>query len=359
MTKKVRAAALLLAAAVFLSGCGHEADSPTGTISPAERPETEPPESGIVTESTEPTEATEPIAPAEAPETTGTDETSGTADSTAPAETTAKIPDTPGEPIPLPDGVNSNIDNESVSDLIGELKAFTDKYRDISVYYTDTGRKYFLGINESHEHEGASTLKAMYCHFLVSHGADLNRKLHFDEATRTSSTGELTEDAVGSDFTVKKLIGLSLTMSDNMAYRLLFKTYGRYGFNSYVKDTLGLSTPKLPPGYEFSTVTAHDLTYGMLDIYDYSLENDYDWFIELLKTSAPAGLIDGGSAYVTAHKYGFHGGYDGYHDTAIVYAPTPYILTIMTRVFPYDKNSDEVFSTITDLVERIHMTLFE
>ena len=260
------------------------------------------------------------------------------------------------EPLIIPDGVESDITDPACAELISELKAFADGFRDISIYYTDIDRTHYLAINADYEHEGASVLKALYCHFLLKHNVDRERLINFDEATRTSTSGELSEDAVGKDFSVDELIKLSIVYSDNMAYRLLFKTYGRYGFNDYIKS-LGAETPRLPPGYEFSTVTARDLSTGMLDIYSYSLETDYQFYTDLLTESAPGGLIDSGSKYVVAHKYGYHGGYDGYHDTAIVYAEKPYILTIMTRVFPYAKDSDEVFRRTTELVEAIHEKL--
>ena len=200
------------------------------------------------------------------------------------------------------------------------------------------------------------TVQLGYCHFLLKNNVDRERIIKFEEATRTSTSGKLTEDDVGRKFSVDELIRLAIVYSDNMAYRLLFRTYGRYGFNEYIKS-LGIETPQLPPGYEFSTVTAHDLSVGMLDIYNYSLETDYQWYIDLLIESAPGGLIDSGTKYAAAHKYGYHGGYDGYHDTAIIYAPTPYVITIMTRVFPYSKNSGEVFEKVTQLVEEIHEKL--
>ena len=260
------------------------------------------------------------------------------------------------EPAELPQGVDSNITDHDCAGLIAELKELSDNYRDISIYYTDVEQKYYLAINADYAHEGASTLKALYCHFLLKNNVDRERIIKFEEATRTSTSGELTEDDVGRKFSVDELIRLAIVYSDNMAYRLLFRTYGRYGFNEYIKS-LGIETPQLPPGYEFSTVTAHDLSVGMLDIYNYSLETDYQWYIDLLIESAPGGLIDSGTKYAAAHKYGYHGGYDGYHDTAIIYAPTPYVITIMTRVFPYSKNSGEVFEKVTQLVEEIHEKL--
>lgn len=257
------------------------------------------------------------------------------------------------EPAELPQGVDSNINDPDCAALISMLKELSDNYRDISIYYTDVEQKHYLAINADYAHEGASTLKALYCNFLLKNNVDRERIIKFEEATRTSTSGELTEGDVGKEFSVDELIRLAIVYSDNMAYRLLFKTYGRYGFNEYIK-LLGIETPQLPPGYEFSTVTAHDLSVGMLDIYNYSLETDYQWYIDLLIESAPGGLIDSGTKYAAAHKYGYHGGYDGYHDTAIIYAPTPYVITIMTRVFPYSKNSGEVFEKVTQIVEEIH-----
>lgn len=96
----------------------------------------------------------------------------------------------------------------------------------------------------------------------------------------------------------------------------------------------------------------------MLEIYRYG-EKD-DTLLEHLKNTDYNKQIPAGTKHETAHKYGSNGGTDGYHDTAIVYAPERgYVLTIMTNIdTSQTEDEDAVFRKVAELCDALHAVLF-
>jgi hypothetical protein len=97
----------------------------------------------------------------------------------------------------------------------------------------------------------------------------------------------------------------------------------------------------------------------MLEIYRYSFTDSI--LLDHMKNTTYLYQIPSGTSYETAHKYGTNGGADGYHDTAIVFAPgRPYVLTIMTHIVTEaSEDENEVFRKITELCDSLHRILFE
>ncbi|MBE6612379.1 MAG: serine hydrolase [Ruminococcaceae bacterium] len=273
-----------------------------------------------------------------------------------PPETTAPPPPPELPPPVIPDEVHTNIDAETAIPVFIKLRD-TAASVGASVYFTDVEREYYFGIDEETWYHTASTIKAVYCHYLLSSGVDLEAEVTFTNANRTSVTGKLSANDVGKSFTVGELMELALRYSDNQAHRLLYETFGIEGYNRYVSG-LGAGGLQMSEEWEWSRVSAKKLSRAMLDIYRYGKTDDF--VIEHLKNASYNGQIPAGTAYETAHKYGANGGGDGYHDTAIVYAPgRAYILTILTGIDPA-KTADEdaIFREIAGLCDELHAILF-
>ena len=96
----------------------------------------------------------------------------------------------------------------------------------------------------------------------------------------------------------------------------------------------------------------------MLEILRYGEENSV--LLDHMKNTTYNGQIPAGTEYETAYKYGQNSGTDGYHDTAIVYAPErAYVLTIMTAIdAAKTEDANAVFRTVAELCDRLHSILF-
>lgn len=283
-----------------------------------------------------------------------TQETEATTEKTEPIETEPAVTEPIEIPPPEP---HTNISHQEAEIIIEEIYGIVSEYENISMYFMDVEGEYWLGIGEDMFYHTASTIKPIYCQYLISSGVDMDMKITLQEVSRTSSSGKLTEEAVGSVFTVGELIEYSIRYSDNQAYRLLYETFGVDGYNKYV-SALGSGGLSLDEEKEWTVVTPKKLSFAMLDIYRYG-EAD-GTLIEHLKNTDYDGQITAGTRYETAHKYGNNGGAYGYHDTAVVYAPNcPYILTILTKI-DTDGAEDEnvVFHKITELCDKLHAVLF-
>lgn len=257
----------------------------------------------------------------------------------------------------LPDDLHTNIENPTATDILLEIYETVSSYADVSVYFTDVEEEYWFGIGEENRYHTASTIKPVYCQYLLSAGIDPVSEVTLQQVSRPSSTGKLSADNIGTTFTVDELIEYSLRYSDNQAYRLLYEAFGIEGYNKYVK-AFGEGGLFLDEEYEWSRVTPQKLSRVMLEMYRYGEKNSI--LIEHLKNATFNAQIAAGTGYEVAHKYGSNGGTDGYHDTAIVYAPErAYVLTILTYIHT-EQTEDEnaVFRNVAELCDILHGILF-
>ncbi len=317
-----------------------DADAPEMTISETEPSETEP---MIETEAetTEDPVETDPIPVVTEPP----------PETVTPAETEPLVPPT------LPDNLHTNITDPNAAFILMEIYEAISASTDAGVYFTDVDEEYWFGIGEENRYHTASTVKPVYCQYLLSAGVDLETEITLQQVSRTSSTGKLNWDDIGTTFTVGELIEYSIRYSDNQAHRLLYETFGIEGYNKYVAN-FGSGGLPMDEEYEWSRVTPKKLSRVMLEIHRYSAENSI--LIEHLKNTTFNSQIPIGTKYDTAHKYGSNGGTDGYHDTAIVYAPErAYVLTIMTHIdTSQTEDEDAVFRRVAELCDELHAVLF-
>jgi beta-lactamase class A len=260
--------------------------------------------------------------------------------------------------IPLPENMETNIETKTARVILAQIEKIASRYKNVSIYYCDTATGYFYSTNTDEKYASASVIKPFYCQYLLSINVDLNKKIQLTKVTKTSASGKLTKDAIGKWFTVKDLMSYAICRSDNMAYYLLYETFGKKGFNDYIR-TLGLSEPKLSTN-EYTTLDAESAALCMREIYRYAEETGDQFLVDLLKSTTHNAQIAAGTEAEVAHKYGFQDGKNlGYHDVAIVYTAEPYILAICTQEDPYAENSSEVFVKIASIAELLHTYLHQ
>lgn len=248
---------------------------------------------------------------------------------------------------------STNCTDDNIIKIMCEIADTAAEYNKATVYYTDVSQKYFFAYNANLVHNTASTIKAPYASYILQSGADLSEKLVMEKRHMFTGSGVLKNKEPGSVFTVSELIKYMITRSDNTAYAMLLERFGTQGFREYAKS-LNVDF-KLPSG-GYTTCKAREMAAFLLDIYNYQGTERGKTLIKHMKNCSYSLQIPKAVSHEVAHKFGFI--YEGkaFHDMGIVYAPTPYIEIIFTRIdgTVYDTKA---FIQIGKLVEKLNMEL--
>ena len=208
----------------------------------------------------------------------------------------------------------------------------------------DTGAAVYYRPDE--RYGTCSTIKAAYCEYLLESGIDLDEKILITDIWG-GDQGTIADEGCGREYTAKQLIRLAITESDNSAYLTLVNRYGRDGFNAQ-NEQLGVYY-RLDDGYIFTECSARDLMKQFAHIYELAWSNErIGWLTRLMQKTDMEEQITAQLAgkYPVSHKYGTDHEQDCYHDCAICYADSPFILVIMTRQIPETPESNKVFKKL-------------
>lgn len=225
----------------------------------------------------------------------------------------------------------------------------------VSIYYRDIASGAELSFNAGKKYQAGSVIKAPYCKWLISSGADLTKPLAITEKSVIEGGGKTKESPIGTEFTVSELIDAALIYSDNTAYNMLTQEFGFDGFLGYAKN-LGVYANQ-SAGNIFGNMSASGAGQFFADIYRYSLDSpeaSEQLLYDMKNTNYLKQIPDALSGIEVAHKYGYNGGNYGFHDAAIVYADSPYILTIFTTLNPDKGGTVEYIQSVARLVNEIH-----
>jgi len=234
------------------------------------------------------------------------------------------------------------------SELDTFLRGYGDTY---SVYYQNIETGCAYGYNADKVYYAASVIKAPYCLYIYklaeSSLADLSSVLTYNSGDYMEGAGVIQKMEVGTSFTEYDLLKYAIRNSDNIALRMLVNKYGTSGFKDFVAETGG--NPDFITTVAGAKMTAEEAGRFAKEIYNY-IEGD-NMYSAIFKTdlmSTTNRLIV--SDYPIARKYGWWD--DAYHDMAIVYSPSPYILVIMSDT-GYDINN-AAFRDISRVVEKFN-----
>lgn len=221
----------------------------------------------------------------------------------------------------------------------------------LSIYFKDIRSGYELNINPGAHYPVASTVKAPFCAFVfekIDAGLiDPDQLLTYEERHYFEGTGEIVKGEFGQQYTVRELLRLMITQSDNVAYEMLKDIVDWQEFSAFLSDNgcphdidIRQSKQKI--------CTRSAGAYCKI-LYDYlsSGEPSAESFGEDLQ-STRLKMID--SAYKTYRKYGWAG--YSFHDIAFVDAPRPYLLAILSNLENVENADLPVFREISRLIER-------
>ncbi|MBQ8576429.1 MAG: serine hydrolase [Clostridia bacterium] len=200
-----------------------------------------------------------------------------------------------------------------------------------SFYVIDLETHTSFGYNPQNAYDSASTIKVAFALYLakeIERGRlSLGDILTYEERHYATGSGSTQESVYGTQFTVKALFYRMIYNSDNVAYYMLAEYAGEDGFNEMV-TSLGWEHT-ISAKDHWCDVTPQELAIIWQEIYEYKDTCDEG---RLLWTYLTTNLYNEFEVempeYESAHKSGW--GYNGYHESGIVFGARSYICVVMT-----------------------------
>jgi len=202
----------------------------------------------------------------------------------------------------------------------------------LSVYFENLETGFVYTYNANRVYFSASVPKAsfaLYIYLLAEQGyTDLDNLITFTNADFMGGSGRIRHRySVGATFTQREVLRLNLSYSDNIATNMLRRIHGTSGYRQFVAD-IGGNPNLVGNGIMNSNLTANEAGLFAREIFNY-IESDGRYSEEfrahLLDNQYPFIVSD----YPVASKTGWTRPI-AWHDMAIVYAPSPYILVILS-----------------------------
>lgn len=223
----------------------------------------------------------------------------------------------------------------------------------LAVGYYDITSGYLYTYNGDLSFPAASLIKAPFCRYVLGlaeqNELDLSMTLTYTEDMLVGGTGILKDAEFGTLYTQEELIKLCIRKSDNTAFKMLRQVYPAAGFKQYARS-IGITDITGIKNISSSNISAKNAVTYMKDIYSYITgDNQYGKALETHMRNTVNPMIR--SKYPVVRKYGWMDG--AYHDMAIIKAPRPYILVILSD---HDEGTDEdedMFRVISNAVEAV------
>lgn len=241
------------------------------------------------------------------------------------------------------------------AEQIASLDALIASYDGaVAVGYYDITSGYQYTYNGEQSFVAASVMKAPFCRYVLGiaeqNGLDLSTcEMTYTEEMLLSGTGIIKDAEFGTVYTHEELVKLAIRKSDNIAFKMLRLAYPPEGFKQYAQ-AIGITDIAGIKNVSSSNITAVNAITYMKDIYSYITSDTlHGKTLEthMLNTTYP--LIR--SKYPVVRKHGWMKG--AYHDMAIIKAPRPYILVILSDHDDGSDEDEEMFRVISAAVEAV------
>jgi len=218
---------------------------------------------------------------------------------------------------------------------VQELEDFIRPFGNtVSVYYENLESGFVFRHNSERDYFGGSATKA-HLALYIYHKAELGEtdldSIHtYTSADYWGGSGIIRQRYnVGARFTQRELLHLMITPSDNIATRILRRIHGLDGLRTFIESIGG--NPDFIQTLTYSRLSADEAGLIMREIYKYTESESlygHEFRDNLLANRYPFIISD----HPVASKSGWAANFGGaYHDMAIVYAPSPYVLTILSN----------------------------
>lgn len=246
----------------------------------------------------------------------------------------------------------------AVAELENFFRAFEGQ--NISIYYSNIRTGFTFTHNAERVYFAASVAKApfaLYIYLLAERGeAPLNSFFVYTAEDYWGGSGVIRyRYEFGHIFTLRQLLGLNLYESDNIATRILRRAFGYESYADFIEEQGG--NRDFVGNVTFSLINAYEAGFFAGLIHDYIASGgrySYEFRNNLFNNQYPFIISD----YPVASKTGWsrnHGG--AWHDMAIVYAPSPYILVILSDFYGNDDDRT-VFEEISIFIQSFNEQWF-
>ena len=231
----------------------------------------------------------------------------------------------------------------------------------ISVFYKNLASGFIYRHNADRVYFAASVTKAFYALYLFQLAEQgilcLDTEHTFTGADFMDGSGIIRERyPVGTTFTLRELLRLNVSYSDNIATLILVREHGAEGFRHFLTD-LGGNPSQMGWGIMDFNMSAEEAGIFLYEVYQYIEKgSEYALFLksDLLDNQYPFIVSD----YPIASKTGWTSFY-AWHDAAIVYATSPYILVIFTARGGWAETDFQDFEEIGMAFQRFNAEWFE
>ena len=247
----------------------------------------------------------------------------------------------------------------------------------ISVFYKNLETGFSHTHNPGRIFFAASLSKlnhALYVYKMAERGyTDMYQVHTYTARDAWGGTGIMQWKPFGTELTTRELLGLSIRESDNTAYRMLIRMHENHpvSYQAFVRE-IG-ANPRMVLDIVSQNTTIEDAAHWMYAVHNY-IESDskfghylqYDmmntaqtshhYFTRWEGSFGIGGEVDLNiiqSDYPFARKYGWTR--RSFHDAAIVYAPSPYILIILSNM---DRGAHELFAEISWFIQDFNNRTF-
>lgn len=218
---------------------------------------------------------------------------------------------------------------------VGDIEQFMAQFGNtVSVFYENLETGFTFGHNADRVFFGASATKAPFALYIYQKAeqgeTDLNSVHTYTSADYWGGSGLIRRRySVGATFTQRELLYLMISPSDNIATRILRRIHGLDGYREFIAYIGG--NPHFVQNVTYSYLSANEAGLIMREIYIYIKSGgrySHEFKENLLQNRYPFII----SYYPVASKSGWAGNFGGaYHDMAIIFAPSPYTLSILSN----------------------------
>lgn len=245
-----------------------------------------------------------------------------------------------------------NPESEDILELQRTLQNY-NRNISLAVWRTDGARA--LTYNTNQTYFSACTIKIAYvlsCCKLIDDGlADENTMLTYQSKHYHKGSGNIRKSAYGTQYSIQTLIELCLSISDNVAYKMLLDYFGLEHYNAMVAS-LGCDSIGIERMWA-SKVKVNDFVVIWNEAYDYFLSNAK--MAACLKESCTNTPFNYGTETLTdvdySHKSGDNfGEFAAYNDAGIVWADDAYIYAVFTN----SEGTSKDIQTVNTVMEAVY-----
>lgn len=200
-----------------------------------------------------------------------------------------------------------------------------------SIYFRDINSGFEFALNPGAHYPIASTIKIPFCTLIyrkIEAGEiDPEQVLTYEERHYFEGTGDIVKGDFGQQFTVRELLQLAITKSDNVAYEMLKDLVSWEEFSDFLAAE-GCTHPEDLRKSKQKICCESAGAYGR--ILARYLRSGGEWVEAFKEDLLNTRLKMIRSDYNVYRKYGWAG--FSFHDIAYIDAPRPYILAVMTNL---------------------------